>query len=195
MARKPAPQPIETDAIGLLTADHRRVDDLFKRLTHEQHPRAKVEIATEICNELTVYALIEEELFYPEAVAAFEASGIDEKDPVWEGTVEHGTLKGLIDSLSGVDSDGEMFEAHVTALKAYVKHHVNEEEGEMFPRIRKTGLDLDALGKRVAARNAQLQRQVKPLAMRAPSDESSFELLARNDPGRPGRMQSTGRVG
>lgn len=156
-----ASQPLPpADAIALLIADHRRVDELFKQFEAEDDNRTKAALATEICNELTVHATVEEEIFYPQTVGAFEVEGVDEKDLVWEATVEHGTLEGLIASLDGVDADDEMFDAHVKVLKEYVKHHVKEEEGEMFPKVRRTGLDLEALGAAMQARKEELMAEM-----------------------------------
>jgi hemerythrin superfamily protein len=160
-----------TNAIELLIADHRRVDALFKEFENESDGRRKVAIATEICNELTVHATAEEDIFYPRALAAFEVENkSDNKDLIWEATVEHGTLEGLIASLSGVSASDDAFEAHVKVLKEYVKHHVKEEEGQMFPKVRMTGLDLEAMGEEIAARKEQLKRQMgiaKPRTRRA----------------------------
>lgn len=149
------------NAIELLTADHRKVDELFKEFEKETDGRRKVALATQICNELTVHATAEEEIFYPQALAAFENEGkSDDKDLIWEATVEHGTLEGLIASLAGVSAADDAFEAHVKVLKEYVKHHVKEEENQMFPKVRGTSLDLDALGEQIAERKEQLKVQM-----------------------------------
>jgi hemerythrin superfamily protein len=150
-----------SNAIALLIADHRKVDALFSEFEKEKDGRRKVAIATEICNELTVHATAEEEIFYPRALAAFENEGKqDNKDLIWEATVEHGTLEGLIASLAGVTASDDAFEAHVKVLKEYVKHHVKEEEGQMFPKVRATGLDLEALGREIEARKKQIKAEM-----------------------------------
>lgn len=157
---KREPLTATPDAIALLIADHRQVDELFQRFESEEDSRAKVQLAEEICNQLTIHATAEEELFYPQTVAAFEAAGIEETDLVWEATVEHGTLEGLIDALRGTSAGDEMFEAHMKVLKEYVKHHVKEEEGEMFPRVRESGLDLQQLGEAIAMRKEALKEEL-----------------------------------
>lgn len=144
------------DAIDLLIADHRKVDGLFRQFEAEQDDDEKRAIAREICGELMLHARAEEELFYPEALAALEADG--EQDLVWEATVEHGTLAGLIDALDGAERD-EGFDAHVKVLGEYVKHHVGEEEEEMFPKVRESGIDLAALGERIAQRKQTLREE------------------------------------
>ena len=172
MAARPNPAA-RIDAIALLTADHRRVDELFKQFEKEKNGENKASLAMEICNELTVHATAEEELFYPQAVAAFEAAGVEGQDLIWEATVEHGTLEGLIASLDGVDADDQMFDAHVKVLQEYVKHHVKEEEGEMFPKVRSTGLDLEALGEEIAARKEELMAEMGMAAPKAPRKASA----------------------
>ena len=164
-----------TNAVTQLSADHRKVDALFRELENESNPRRKAELATDICNELTVHALAEEDVFYPEALASFER----ERDAtlVWEATIEHGTLEGLIAALTGVQAEDPTFEAHMKVLKEYVKHHVREEENEIFPAVRRTGLDLDAVGLRIAVRKRELREQMglppDPDAPQEAEDEGS----------------------
>jgi len=153
-----------TDAIALLKADHRTVEELFAQFESESSKPRKVTIATRICQELAVHARVEEELVYPKALAAFKA---DDQALVWEATVEHGTLSGLIDALGGAAAGDDDFDAHVKVLKEYVKHHVREEENEMFPRLRATGLDLEALGEQIAAMKSELMSQFAPQQRRA----------------------------
>ncbi len=162
------------NAIKLLTADHRKVDQLFKQFEAEDNGRRKVELATQICNELTVHATAEEEIFYPQALAAFSQKEKDEDSKlIWEATVEHGTLEGLIASLSGMQAEDESFEAHVKVLQEYVKHHVREEENEIFPKVRRTDLDLDALGERIAQRKEELKEEMGLNGSGKPSSRSS----------------------
>ena len=78
-----------------------------------------------------------------------------------EATVEHASLKDLIAQIEAVEPGGEMYDAKVKVLAEYVKHHVKEEQNEMFPKVKASSLDLLELGSRMAARKADL------LAMRA----------------------------
>jgi hemerythrin superfamily protein len=181
------------NAITLLTADHRKVDQLFKEFEAEENGRRKVELATQICNELTVHATAEEEIFYPQALAAFSQEEKEEDGKlIWEATVEHGTLEGLIASLSGMQAEDESFEAHVKVLQEYVKHHVREEENEIFPKVRRTELDLDALGERIAQRKEELKEEMglngsgKSSSSRSSSGRSSS---GRGDAGGASRSQ------
>ena len=153
-----------TDAIALLKADHRTVEDLFAQFEKETANPRRIEIATRICRELAVHAKLEEELVYPRALATFSA---EDRQLIWEATVEHGTLSGLIDALGGAAAASDDFGAHVKVLKEYVKHHVQEEENQMFPRLRATGLDLEKLGEEITARKNQLMAQFTPPERRA----------------------------
>ena len=116
-------------------------------------------IAQRVCQLLTVHAQIEEELLYPQAKAAFEGEE-ESEDLVNEAEVEHGSAKELIAKIEGMSSDDEHFKATVTVLGEYIKHHVKEEEGELFPQLRKTELDLKELGGRLADRKFQLMEQL-----------------------------------
>ena len=94
---------------------------------------------------------MEEEIFYPAVKKA-----LNDKEMVPEATVEHATLKALIGQVEGIEPDGEMFDAKIKVLSEYVKHHVKEEQNEMFPQVKLTKLDLVELGSRMAARKKVL---------------------------------------
>ena len=114
-----------------------------------------------MCQALTVHAQIEEEIFYS---TAREALGDEGKDLLDEAKVEHETLKDLIEQIEGSDSDDDLFDAHVKVLGEYVKHHVKEEEGELFPNLRKSEMDLVEVGAQLAARKKELMAQMKAAA-------------------------------
>lgn len=139
------------DAIALLKADHKAVSGLFADYEAARSSAKKKAIVTEICTALSVHAQIEEEIFYPDVKAALK-----DKLLVPEATVEHASLKGLIAQLEGAEPDGEMYEAKVKVLAEYVKHHVKEEQNEMFPKVKESSLDLAELGARMAARKTAL---------------------------------------
>ena len=110
---------------------------------------------------LTVHAQIEEEIFYP---AAREALGEEGEDLLDEAKVEHNSLKELIGHIEGSSPEDELFGAHVKVLGEYVKHHVKEEEGELFPKLRKSDMDLVEIGEQMAARKKELMSQMKAAA-------------------------------
>ncbi len=157
-ARKPATKraapgrsSLSPDAIALLKADHQRVSDLFGQYEKSRSATKKQAIVATICRELTVHAMIEEEIFYPAVKAALK-----DKELVPEAIVEHATLKEFIAKVDGKLPDGEMFDAHVQVFGEYVKHHVKEEQNEMFPKARKTRLDMKALGRQMLERKEAL---------------------------------------
>jgi hemerythrin superfamily protein len=149
-ARK-TPASKAQDAIAMLRADHKKVSGLFADFEKSRSAAKKKTIVTTICDELTVHAQLEEEIFYPAVKAALK-----DRELVPEATVEHATVKDLIGQLKGVEPDGEMYDAKVKVLSEYIKHHVKEEQNEMFVRAKKTRLDMAELGARMAARKTQL---------------------------------------
>ena len=142
------------DAIALLKADHRKVEALFEK--YQSARGRKAEIAHQICLELTVPTLIEEEIFYP----ACREAGV-ESDMMAEAYVEHDGAKILIGELENGSPDDEFYDAKVKVLSEEIKHHVKEEEqrGGIFTEARKAELDLAALGERMAARKKELTAQ------------------------------------
>jgi hemerythrin superfamily protein len=147
------------DAIALLKADHKEVSDMFEKFENARSTKAK--LAQQICQALTVHAQIEEEIFYP---AAREALGEDGKDLLDEAKVEHNALKELINTIAGSSPEDDLFDAHVKVLGEYVKHHVKEEEGELFPKVRKSEMDLVEAGEQLSARKKELMSKMKAAA-------------------------------
>jgi len=139
------------DATALLRADHRAVSELFEQYEKARSPARKKDIVRQICTELTVHAQVEEEIFYPAVKQALK-----DKELIPEATVEHATLKDLIAQVEGVEPDGEMFDAKIKVMSEYVKHHVKEEQNEIFPKAKASRLDLVALGAEIAARKEEL---------------------------------------
>lgn len=139
------------EATALLRADHKQVEDLFEQFEAARTITKKKALAAQICQELTVHAQIEEEIFYPQVKAALK-----DKELIPEATVEHASLKELIAQIESNDDDNEMFEAKVKVLSEYVKHHVKEEQNEIFPKVKASKLDLLALGEELAQRKEEL---------------------------------------
>ncbi len=132
------------DAIAMLTADHKKVKKLFSdfdKLKEEGSEEDKSALVDQICNELKIHTELEEEIFYPAVRKA-----IDDSDLMDEALVEHAGAKELIAQLEDASPDDDLYGAKVTVLGEQIKHHVKEEEGEMFPKARKANIDIDALG-------------------------------------------------
>ena len=141
------------DAIDLLKQDHERVEKAFKEFEKmdRQDAEACRRLIEQVCEELTVHTTLEEEIFYP---AVREA--IADEDLMNEAAVEHETAKMLIDQLENMGADDPNYYATFTVLGEYVRHHIKEEQGEMFPAAKKAKLDLVALGERMRARKEEL---------------------------------------
>jgi hypothetical protein len=141
------------DAIALLKADHRQVEEWFAAFESARSSDKKQTLASNICQALKVHATIEEEIFYP---AFLEAT--DEEDIHHEAAIEHDGAKKLIAAIERSGPDDEYFDARVKVLSEMIKHHVNEEEKRdgMFAKARQSEMDLQALGESLAARKSQL---------------------------------------
>lgn len=147
-----------TDAVKLLKDDHKEVKALFKQYDKlaKAEDESREELAREICAMLTAHTTIEEEIFYP---AAREVLEDDDVDLVDEAAVEHATAKDLIAQIEGSSRDSELYDAKMKVLSEYIDHHVKEEEEELFPKVKKAGLDAKAVGAELAERKAALTAQ------------------------------------
>lgn len=158
MARSFTDTSDKPDAIALLKADHRKVEDLFEQFENAKGDGKKQKIAEQICLELKVHAMIEEEIFYP------ACEGAVEDDMLKEAYVEHDGAKLLINEIEAGGPDDAFYDAKVKVLSEEIEHHVEEEEKRvegMFSQARKAGLDMDDLGERMLARKEELMEQAK----------------------------------
>lgn len=150
------------DACDLLDADHRAVKKLFKEFeslsgsTAQRSMNRRLELAREICQELTVHAQLEEEIFYPALRAALK-----ETDLLAEAEVEHQTAKALIAEIEASGTPDEAFDAKVKVLGEYIDHHVKEERNEIFPKARAARrLDLIAMRDELESRKEEFMAAV-----------------------------------
>lgn len=156
------------DAISLLTADHEKVQDMFRQFdalkdaSDARSAQERQRIAAAACAELTVHTTLEEEIFYPAVRAA-----IDDAELMNEAQVEHDGAKALIEQLGHMTAKNDMFNAKFTVLSEYVNHHIREEQMQIFPKVRLAELDLLALGQRMTTRKRELADGVKPVRRRA----------------------------
>jgi hemerythrin-like domain-containing protein len=146
------------EAIDMLKQDHEKVEKAFKefeKMDREDMEASRRLIMT-VCEDLKVHTTLEEEIFYP---AAREV--IEDEDIMNEASVEHETAKMLIEQLENMQADDPNYFATFTVLGEYVRHHIKEEETEMFPAVRKSGLDLQALGEQMRQRKEELAGEVE----------------------------------
>ncbi len=146
------------DACTLLDADHKAVKKMFKEYEELASSKArsaqqkKLDLAHEICRELTVHATVEEEIFYPALRAVLK-----DTDLLAEAEVEHASAKDLIAQIEAMETADEMFDAKVKVLGEYIDHHVKEERNEIFPKARAArGLDLVSMREDLQARKDAL---------------------------------------
>ncbi len=157
--------PKSLDAIALLKADHRTVEELFAKYENASGDGKKQAIAEQICMELTVHATIEEEIFYP------ACEGKVEEDLLKEAYVEHDGAKLLIAEIEAGGPSDEFYDAKVKVLGEQIEHHVEEEEQRvegMFSQARDAGVDMDAVGEQLAARKAELTATYKKSGLPKP---------------------------
>jgi len=146
------------DATALLAKDHKDVKALFKR--YEKLAKAEAdagereELAAQICEMLEAHTTVEEEIFYP----AVREAQVD-ADLLDEAEVEHASAKDLISQIRSMSPDDDLYDAKVTVLGEYVNHHVEEEEGQMFPKARRAKVDLEGLGEQIRSRKEALQSE------------------------------------
>jgi hypothetical protein len=160
-ARKPSAQAksaAQQDAIALLKADHRQVEEWFEQFESTRSDAKKQSLAEKVCQALKVHTQIEEEIFYPAFLEATE-----DKDTHHEAEVEHNGAKKLIAEIEASGPQDDYYDAKMKVLSEMIKHHVKEEEqrGGMFAEAREAGMDLKALGEQLAARKAELMSDSK----------------------------------
>lgn len=156
--------PKNPDAIALLKADHRKVEDLFEQFESARGGKSKAKIAQQICMELMVHATIEEEVFYPAVKDAVE-------DEIYtEAHVEHDGAKMLIAEILASSPDDDFYDAKVKVLSEEIKHHVKEEEQRdgMFAQAKKGDVDMKELGAKLLNRKTALTREFKQQGLPTP---------------------------
>ena len=148
------------DALHLLAEDHKKVIEMFDDFEEMKEENSDDEEAMQLlvetaCAELTVHTQVEEEVFYP---AAREA--IDDMDLLDEAEVEHAAARQLITELAAMQPGDDLYAAKFTVLGEYVKHHIHEEEKELFPKLKKAHIDLVELGEEIRQRKLELQDEL-----------------------------------
>jgi hypothetical protein len=159
----------QRDAVALLKADHRAVEALFEKFEDTKNAGKQQTLALQICTELMIHTIIEEEIFYP------ACQGKIEEDLLEEAYVEHDGAKVLIAELLGSEPDSAFYAAKMKVLSEEIKHHVSEEEKRsegMFAQARAAGLDMDELGEQMTARKEALKAEFKENGLPPPQTRS-----------------------
>jgi hemerythrin-like domain-containing protein len=161
------------DALSLLVADHRAVEKLFKAFERaaEDDLDAKATLAQRACEELSIHTMLEEELLYPAAQKALPDSDLVD---VEEAYVEHFLVKTLIAKFETMKAGDKGFDATFKVMSEMVSHHVEEEEEELFPELRKSTCNLHALGARMASRKAELQSGLDAVGSKSVGDRTEM---------------------
>jgi hemerythrin superfamily protein len=149
----------QKDAIAVLTEDHRAVKRLFEafRRADDDDLERKGALVRRACEELTVHTILEEELLYPEAQQALSE---DDRPDVEEAFVEHFLVKTLIDKFASLKPADRGFDATFKVLMEMVEHHIEEEESELFPELKKSRADLVDLGAQIIKRKTALEAKL-----------------------------------
>ena len=169
------PQQEAVDAITLLKNDHREVEELFKKYENTGSG-SKQKLAEQICNELKIHSMIEEEVFYP------ACEGVVEDADIKEAYVEHDGAKILINDILGeARRDDEYYDAKIKVLQEQIEHHVKEEErggDSIFGQVKSAKkLDLDQLGEQMAARKAELKAELEAGGSLPPAATATMTAL------------------
>ncbi len=170
----------ENDAIAFLRADHDKIEDLFARFDEIKYGRSDAEknrLVAEICREIRLHAALEEEIFYPAVRAE-----IADDDLMNEARVEHEGIHRLVIELESMDSSDEMLNAKMHVLCAYIKHHVREEEEDIFRKARESAIDIHVLAARLAKRKRQLLRNAAATAGDAPDARKTPSRSPASEP-------------
>ncbi|GJH11882.1 MULTISPECIES: hemerythrin domain-containing protein [Caballeronia] len=162
MSAAHTPRPI--DALDMLEADHRAIEqlfDAFERAERNDFER-KNALVQRACELLTIHAIVEEEMLYP---VAQKVLAEDQRIDVDEAYVEHFLVKTLIERFANLKAGDDGFDATFKVLKENTTHHIEEEETTLFPEVRKTQMDLVAIGAKMAARKTALKERIAESAM------------------------------
>lgn len=173
MAKQDKKSGSAPNALELLKADHDKVKHLFREFDSlkgsDEDDERKSELVDEICYELTLHTMLEEEIFYPAVRAA-----IDDDDMMDEADIEHAGARELISQLEVMYPGDDHFDATVTVLGEEIAHHIDKEEGDMFDAVRGAGIDLDELGEQINARKEELDEDLS-------SPASSIDAMTPHD--------------
>lgn len=178
---RPANGASGADAIVMLTTEHSKLKDTFRRCEKfsdsETDVKAKQALVQNVCNALRLHMEIEEEIFYPAVHLA-----VDDDDLMDDAEIEHAAIRDLIDRIDVMRLDDEHYDATVTALAEKVVRHIQEEETEMFPMARESTMDMQALGAKMMERKMELMAE---MGITEESRETLAPASGKRSKGRP----------
>ncbi len=169
-------------ALDLLKADHQKISEAFTRFERNRaHSSAaeKQDLVDRVCIELTIHAAVEEEIFYPAVRLASDAG-----DVIDQASIEHRSIKQLVGELERMEPEDALYDAKFKVLGEYVRHHVKEEENEIFPKARKAEIDLQAMGGRILERKRELRGDEGAPAIPSPRRHVTVSIVRRPSTGR-----------
>ena len=162
-------------ATQILKRDHKKVQGLFDKFDKAKTPAAKQKVCEQVIQELEVHAQVEEEIFYPAV-----RQNVGEEDLVQEATQEHQEAKKIIAELKRGNMEDEDFESKFAELVEGVQHHVEEEEGEMFPKVEESEMDLQEYGDEMTQRKNELLKQTSKSQSSSKSTSSAKKQSSKS---------------
>lgn len=182
-SRTGAGSTARNEIIAMLKDDHKQVKKAFRdfeKLDPHEDPASCESLVQQTCSALEVHATLEEELFYPAARAC-----LADEELIDEAEVEHTSLKSLIGQLGKMSPGDGKYSATFKVLGEYVKHHIKEEEGEIFPQLSRARLDWEELQAGMIERRSELEAKYQPrsAAGKKPPASGSGERRRSTMPG------------
>jgi Hemerythrin HHE cation binding domain len=144
------------NAVQMIRQDHKKVEGLFKKFDQAKNHSAKKRIADQVVQELEVHTTLEEEIFYPAV-----RKELGDEEMIDEDEKEHQQAKDIIQELKTMDGEDEQLEEKFSELVECIKHHVEEEQGEMLPKAEEGEMDLAHYGKQMSERKKELTGKSK----------------------------------
>jgi hemerythrin superfamily protein len=167
------------NAAQLIRRDHKKVEGLFDKFEQTKKPEAKKRVVDQVIQELEIHAKVEEEIFYPAV-----RKHLGEEDMIEEAKQEHQQVKEMLRELKKLDAEDEQLEAKFSELVESVKHHVEEEEGEMLPKVEESDMDLTEIGDEIQERKQELTEQMQEKTSKSKSRRKSPKSTGRRKSGR-----------
>lgn len=166
-------------ATQLIRRDHKKVDGLFGRFERSKKADAQQRICAQVTQELEIHAKLEEEIFYPAV-----KKHVGEDDMLQEAKQEHQQAKEIIAELKKMSAEDEQFEEKFSELVEAIKHHVEEEEGELLPKVEESDMDLLEIGEQMAERKEELLEEIQPQAAQRSQRKTGGGRKAKSSSGR-----------